>query len=67
MLASRYVTFYRSLVTCKKFGVRFLARIQERDNRTVLARTLESLLTEYYLPPSMLNELIAPLVNKKCS
>ena len=41
MLASRYVTFYRSLVTWKKFGVRFLARIQERDNRT-----LESLMTE---------------------
>lgn len=66
MLSSRYVTFYRSLVTCKKFCVRFLARIQERDNRTVLGRTLESLMTECDLPPSKLNELTAPLVKKKC-
>ena len=46
--------------------VRFLARIQERDNITVLGRTLESLMTECDMPPSRLNELTAPLVRKKC-
>ena len=66
MLASRYVTFYRSLVNLKKFSVRFLARLQERDNRTVLGRTLGYLLTECDLPPSRLDELSAALVKKKC-
>ena len=67
MLASRYVTFYKSLVNSKKFSVRFLARLQERDNRTVLGRTLEFLLTECDLPSSRLDELSAQLVKRKCS
>ena len=67
MIASRYVTFYRSLVKSKKFTVRFLARLSEKDNRTVLGRTLESLLTQCNLPQSRLDELTASLVKKKCS
>ena len=40
MLASRYVTFVKSLVNSNKFSVRYLARWNERDHRTVLGRTL---------------------------
>ena len=67
MIASRYVTFYRSLVNSKKFSVRFLARLNERDNRTVLGKTLKSLLDQCHLPGSKLEDLTASLVKKKCS
>ena len=43
MLSSRYVTFYRSLILSAKLPVRFLARLYEADNRTVLGRTLATL------------------------
>ena len=43
MLASRYATFYNSLILSKKLPVRFLARLSENDNRTVLGRTLSTL------------------------
>jgi hypothetical protein len=36
MISSMYATFHRSLVTSKKLPVRFLARLVEKDNRTVL-------------------------------
>ena len=36
LLASRFVTFYKSLVSSIKTPVRFLARICEKDQRTVL-------------------------------
>ena len=67
MIASRYVSFYRSLVNSKKFCVRFLARLSEMDQRTVLGRTLGSLLSQCDLPQSRLAELTASLVKKKCS
>ena len=44
MIASRYVTFYKSLTETIKMPVRFLARISEFDHRTVLRRTLSRLL-----------------------
>ena len=43
MLSSRYVTFYRSLISSTKPCVRVLARLFEKDMRTVLGRTLNSL------------------------
>ena len=43
MLASRYVTYHRSLINSPKLCVRFLARLFERDNRTVLGKTLDML------------------------
>jgi hypothetical protein len=43
MIASRFVTFYNSLINTKKTPVRFLARIRENDQRTVLGRTLAAL------------------------
>ena len=43
MIASRFVTFYNSLINSKKTPVRFLARLRESDQRTVLGRTLAAL------------------------
>ena len=40
VLASRYIGFYRSLLCTKKTPVRFLARLCESDQRTVLGKTL---------------------------
>ena len=67
MIASRFVTFYKSLITCNKFGVRFLARISERDNRTVLGNTLRQLLDKCSMTESEPDVLTAPLVKKKLS
>ena len=46
MLSSRYVTFCRSLLASSKLSVRILARLCERDRRTVLGRTLDALCRE---------------------
>ena len=43
MLSSRYVTFHGSLISSNKPCVRLLARLSERDSRTVMGRTLDSL------------------------
>ena len=45
LLSSRYTTFYRSLVDSKKFPVRYLVRIIEDENRTVIRKTLSFLKT----------------------
>ena len=62
MLAGRYVNFYRSLVESAKMPVRFLARISERDQRTVLGRTLSKLLA--YASIDDLSMLTATCVKK---
>lgn len=46
MLASRYVTFHRSLITSNKLSVRVLARLFETDQRTVMGRTLDTLCSQ---------------------
>ena len=43
LIISRYVSFHRSLIESKKFPVRFLARISEHDQRTVLGRVMSSI------------------------
>ena len=43
VLCSRYVAFYRSLISSSKVSVRFLARLFENDRRTVLGRSLYTL------------------------
>ena len=43
MLMSRLVTFHKGLVNSPKFTVRFLARLVEKDMRTVLGKTLDFL------------------------
>ena len=42
-MVSRYVAFYRSLISSSKVSVRFLARLIENDRRTVLGRSLYTL------------------------
>ena len=37
------MTFHKSLINSNKFPVRFLARISERDQRTVLGRVLSEI------------------------
>ena len=46
MLASRYVGFYHGLVNSTKFSVRYLARLAERDMRTVKGKTLNYILEQ---------------------
>ena len=66
MLASRYVTFYKSLINCNKFPVRFLARINERDMRTILGKTLNTI-TQMFSPALLeLEDLNANLVKLQC-
>ena len=43
MLASRYVTFYNSLIHSSKLCVRLMAKLCQDDLRTVLGRTLATL------------------------
>ena len=64
MLASRLVTFHKSLVTSNKFPVRFLSRLNKKDLRTVLGRNMKVILDECGLP--RLDQLSANLVKQNC-
>ena len=64
MLASRLVTFHRSMVTSSKFPVRFLAKMNEKDLRTVHGRTLHVIQTRCEQPHY--EHLTASLVKRKC-
>ena len=46
MLMSRFVSFYKGLVDSPILTVRFLARLAEKDMRTVMGKTLHYLLGE---------------------
>ena len=50
MLSSRYVAFHRSLISSTKLPVRFLARLFEKNQRTVLGKTLYNLSMQCSLP-----------------
>ena len=50
MLSSRYVAFHRSLISSTKLPVRFLARLLEKDQRTVLGKTLYNLTRQCSVP-----------------
>ena len=65
MLASRYVTFFNSLVNSKKMPVRFLARLAQEDLRTVMGKTLCSLLSSCDLTPDQTSQLTASVVKRK--
>ena len=65
MLASRYVTFYKSLLNSSMFPVRFIARLKEQDRRSVLGKTLQNILKECVLPMGSLENLSANRVKKK--
>ena len=63
MLASRYVTFYRSLANSTKLCVRLMANLFHDDLRTVLGRTLFTLTNLCSLPD--VNSLTSSCVKKK--
>jgi hypothetical protein len=65
MIASRFSTFHRSLVNSKKLPVRFLARLSERDNRTVLGWTLSKLLQLCDVNDDDLSQLNSSMIKKK--
>ena len=46
MLLSRFAKFYNCLQNSKKMTVRFLAKMNESDNRTILGKTLHLLLQD---------------------
>ena len=43
LLMARFISFHRGLIHSQKFTIRFLARLAERDHRTVSGRTLDYL------------------------
>ena len=63
MLSSRYVTFHKSLISSSKLCVRLLARLCERDRRTVMGRTLDTLCNECGVAD--ITNLSSNLVKKK--
>ena len=65
LVAARYCTFYKSLVECSKFSVRFLASLQAEDLRSVLGRNVNSLATICYVPRNDKKSLSAVLVKKR--
>ena len=65
MLESRYFSFYSGLVNSSKFCVRYLARLAERDMRTVMGRTLNYILEQCGMNSSQLSELSSSLIKKK--
>ena len=65
MLSSRLVSFYRGLIKSPKFSIRFLARLAERDMRTVLGGTLRYLLQQCSLEDFEFEKLSPTLVKKR--
>ena len=53
MLCSPYISFQKSLLTCDKFTVRFLASLQQNDQRTVFGRTLRKFQTNGSAAPQI--------------
>ena len=66
MLLSRFVKFHDCLISSNKFAIRYLARLKECDNRTVMGKTITYLMRECKLPPDQLSQLTPQLVKKKC-
>ena len=64
MLASRFFSFFKSLVNSPKFSVRFLARLAERDMRTVMGRTLAFLLDQCQVESGNLEKLSPGLIKR---
>ena len=61
MLSSRFVSFHGELVKSQKFCVRFLARLQERDMRTVTGRLLFYTTRECNIPGNSFERHLAGL------
>ena len=64
ILLARYANFYQSLVSSPKFVVRFMARLFEGDQRTVLGKTLQLMLDTCKLQGSELHKLKSGIVKR---
>ena len=64
LLLSRLVSFFKGLISSKKFTVRFLARMAENDCRTVLGSTLAYLKEQCTLKKSQTDSLTSMVVRK---
>ena len=65
LLMSRYIRFYRGLLNSQKFTVRFLARLVERDHRTVMGTTLGYIAKQCAVKSTELDRL-SPHGVKRC-
>ena len=65
LLLSRYLKFYRSLIDSPKFTVRYLARIFENDQRTVLGTTLQYLSKQCHIKKDDLYKINPQLVKSR--
>ena len=63
MLMARLVSFHKGLINSPKFTIRFLARLAEKDHRTVLGNTLEYLADKCKL--SEVHDLSPHIVKKR--
>ena len=63
MLMARLVSFYKGLINSPKFTIRFLAKLAEKDHRTVLGNTLEYLVDQCKL--SGVHDLSSHIVKKR--
>ena len=66
MLASRFTTFLRSLVSSTKVNVRFLARLSQEDHRTVIGKNTRSLLDQCGIDASLIKDLTPSVIKKNC-
>ena len=55
-----------SLINCSKVNVRFLARLCQADQRTVLGRNLSSLLDQCGTPELKADDLTSMMIKRKC-
>ena len=67
ILLARYANFYQSLVSSPKFVVRFMARLLEKDQRSVLGRTLQYMLDCFKLQSSELFKLTSSIIKSSCA
>ena len=64
VIGSRYVTFHKTLLESKKKPVRYLARLNESDLRTVMGRTLQTLRSLIKINTDDSNDLTAGYIKR---
>ena len=64
VVASRYITFYKTLLESKKKPVRYLARLNGSDLRTVMGRTLQKLTSLLKMNTNKPEELTAGYIKR---
>ena len=62
---SKFVSFHNSLITSKKFPIRFLARVLEKDLRSVYGQNVNGIALLCGIDANELNKLKPALVKDK--